>query len=160
MFLFKDSATVYICFAVICLVCIPTSCCVIGVNAHLLRHFRLLTDNILVYLSCFLAPVQFSSPGTLLLSTLYYTKLCSAVGQSQNYTYNVHHASILCWLYTFIYSFSLSTLLKYSGHTHVSSYLSKYEDACVCWNNGCRLMKMTLSVQDGGWVSDCILSPP
>lgn len=30
---------------------------------------------------------------------------------------------------------SLSTLLKYHGHPHDSSYLSRYEDACDIWNN-------------------------
>lgn len=50
LFRLIESVTVYICLAVICLVCIPTGCCVIGVNAHLLRHFRPFTDNILVYL--------------------------------------------------------------------------------------------------------------
>lgn len=55
LFRLIESVTVYICLAVICLVCIPTGCCVIGVNAHLLRHFRPFTDNILVYLWRFLA---------------------------------------------------------------------------------------------------------
>lgn len=54
-------------------------------------------------------------------------------------------------------------LLKYRDHAHVSSYLSRYEDACNIGNNGRGLMNMTrrtLSVQDGGWVFDCISSPP
>lgn len=50
-----ESATVYICFTVFCLVRLPTSCCVIGVNAHLLRRVSSLTNYILLY---FLVPLQ------------------------------------------------------------------------------------------------------
>lgn len=60
VFLFRlvESATVYICFAVFCLVC-PTSCCAIGVNAHLLKHP---IDNILVLPLLFLCYRSVSVP--------------------------------------------------------------------------------------------------
>lgn len=78
-------------------------------------------------------------------------------------TENVHCASLLCWLYIPRVCIHLVTAEIPWPHSHASSYLSRYEDACDIGNNGRGLMKMTrrtLSVQDGGWVFDCISSPP
>lgn len=95
-FLFRlvESATVYICFAVSCLVCLPTSCCVIGVNAHLLKHIRSLTDNILVLPPLFPCSCSVSVPripsafkhSSGASSLLSYVNLCSAAGRSQRCT--------------------------------------------------------------------------
>lgn len=60
-----DCPTFYICFAAFCLVCFPTSCCVTGVSAHLLRHVGSLPHDLLVYLCR--RSFFFSVPGSLLI---------------------------------------------------------------------------------------------